>query len=320
MYAAQTTYHRASSVAEAVQILSDNEGAKILAGGHSLIPLMKLRLSAPETLVDIGRIDDLKGISDKDDQVCIGALATHAEIASSDAVQQHAPLLAEAAGTVGDPAVRNRGTIGGKRVPRRPGVGPADGADRPGGHVLRDRTGRKPVYRRRGLRSGPPGELSRGQRGTDARLRTLAGVRLGLRLREAIASRVAVRRSRRRRGRVRRRGEVLVGERRDRRRGGHTYEGVVRRVGAGGIGPERRRPGTPRRPRSATTSATTSWGTYSRRPSTARQWPPSTFAGRCAARGSVRAKKTLKSSTRFTICPSRVRASGLPYSRGQVCK
>ena len=93
MYAAQTTYHRASSVAEAVQILSDNEGAKILAGGHSLIPLMKLRLSAPETLVDIGRIDDLKGISDKDGQVCIGALATHAEIASSDAVQQHAPLL-----------------------------------------------------------------------------------------------------------------------------------------------------------------------------------------------------------------------------------
>jgi carbon-monoxide dehydrogenase medium subunit len=96
-----------------VQILSDNEGAKILAGGHSLIPLMKLRLSAPETLVDIGRIDDLKGISGKDGAVCIGALTTHAEIASSDVVQQQAPLLAEAAGTVGDPAVRNRGTIGG---------------------------------------------------------------------------------------------------------------------------------------------------------------------------------------------------------------
>ncbi len=113
MYAAQTTYHRASSVSEAVQILSGNEGAKILAGGHSLIPLMKLRLSAPETLVDIGRIDDLKGISGKDGAVCIGALTTHAEIASSDLVQQQAPLLAEAAGMVGDPAVRNRGTIGG---------------------------------------------------------------------------------------------------------------------------------------------------------------------------------------------------------------
>ncbi len=113
MFPAQLTYHRAGSVAEAVQLLSDNEGAKLLAGGHSLLPLMKLRLAAPAVLVDIGRIEALKGISASDGGITIGALTTHAEIASSDLVQQHAPVLAEAAALVGDPAVRNRGTIGG---------------------------------------------------------------------------------------------------------------------------------------------------------------------------------------------------------------
>ena len=113
MFPAQITYHRAGSVAEAVQLLSDNEGAKLLAGGHSLLPLMKLRLAAPAVLVDIGRIEALKGISANGGGITIGALTTHAEIASSDLVQQHAPLLAEAAALVGDPAVRNRGTIGG---------------------------------------------------------------------------------------------------------------------------------------------------------------------------------------------------------------
>ena len=113
MFPAQITYHRAGSVAEAVQLLSDNDGAKILAGGHSLLPLMKLRLAAPAVLVDIGRIEALKGVSAGDGGITIGALTTHAEIASSDLVQQHAPVLAEAAALVGDPAVRNRGTIGG---------------------------------------------------------------------------------------------------------------------------------------------------------------------------------------------------------------
>ncbi len=113
MFPAQITYHRAGSVAEAVQLLSDNEGAKLLAGGHSLLPLMKLRLAAPAVLVDIGRIEALKGVSASDGGITIGALTTHAEIASSDLVQQHAPVLAEAAALVGDPAVRNRGTIGG---------------------------------------------------------------------------------------------------------------------------------------------------------------------------------------------------------------
>lgn len=113
MYPANTTYHRAGSVAEAVQLLTDNAGAKILAGGHSLIPAMKLRLAAPEALVDIGHIDALRGISLEGGSLVIGALTTFAEIASSDLVQANAPVLAEATGVVGDPAVRNRGTIGG---------------------------------------------------------------------------------------------------------------------------------------------------------------------------------------------------------------
>ncbi len=113
MYPAQTTYHRAGSVSEAVQLLSANEGAKVLAGGHSLIPMMKLRLAAPAALVDIGHIATLKGISASGDGLSIGALTTTGEIAASDLVRERAPLMAEAAAQVGDPAVRNRGTIGG---------------------------------------------------------------------------------------------------------------------------------------------------------------------------------------------------------------
>ena len=94
-------------------MLAGNQGAKVLAGGHSLIPAMKLRLATPAALVDIGHIAALKGITASGDGLSIGALTTFAEIASSDLVVQRAPLLAEATGVVGDPAVRNRGTIGG---------------------------------------------------------------------------------------------------------------------------------------------------------------------------------------------------------------
>ena len=113
MFPAQLTYHRAASVAEAVELLSNNEGAKLLAGGHSLLPMMKLRVASPPTLVDIGHIADLKGVCEDGDGIAIGALTTHAEIASSALVQERAPVLAEAASGIGDPAVRNRGTIGG---------------------------------------------------------------------------------------------------------------------------------------------------------------------------------------------------------------
>jgi carbon-monoxide dehydrogenase medium subunit len=113
MYSPDFNYYRAGSVAEATDLLKKNPGAKILAGGHSLIPMMKLRLASPQALIDIGRIAELKQIVIKDGIVRIGALTTHAELASSTALREHCPALAEAAHHVGDPAVRNRGTIGG---------------------------------------------------------------------------------------------------------------------------------------------------------------------------------------------------------------
>ncbi|MDE2820658.1 MAG: xanthine dehydrogenase family protein subunit M [Chloroflexota bacterium] len=103
-------YQRAESVDQALELIGD-EG-KFLAGGHSLLPVMKLRLSAPEQLVDIGRIDSLRGIS-ANGGLSIGATTTHAEIAASGDVQSMCAALASACGQVGDQAVRNFGTIGG---------------------------------------------------------------------------------------------------------------------------------------------------------------------------------------------------------------
>lgn len=113
MYPSKFDYHRPSSVQEAVQILSDDPEAKVLAGGHSLIPVMKLRLATPSALVDIGRIDALQSISRDNGSLRIGACVTYHEIAASNVVRQAAPLLAEAAGQIGDRQVRYRGTIGG---------------------------------------------------------------------------------------------------------------------------------------------------------------------------------------------------------------
>jgi aerobic carbon-monoxide dehydrogenase medium subunit len=113
MYAPSFDYYRARSVADAHQLLAAHPGAKLLAGGHSLLPLLKLRLAAPPALVDIGRIPELRGISRQGDWIRIGALTTHAELAASADLRDGAPALADAAALVGDPAVRNRGTIGG---------------------------------------------------------------------------------------------------------------------------------------------------------------------------------------------------------------
>ncbi len=113
MIPAQFDYHRPVTVGEAVQLLAKNPEAKVLAGGHSLVPVMKMRLAAPEALVDIGRIAELKGISQSGGRLRIGAITTYHEIANSDAVKAAAPLLAEAAGQIGDRQVRYRGTIGG---------------------------------------------------------------------------------------------------------------------------------------------------------------------------------------------------------------
>ena len=107
-------YQRAGSVSEAISLLQKRgEDAKILAGGHSLIPTMKLRLATPETLIDIGGIAELKYINDKGDYLAIGAGTTHWAIESSALVSQKAPALSQAAGQIGDVQVRNRGTIGG---------------------------------------------------------------------------------------------------------------------------------------------------------------------------------------------------------------
>ena len=113
MFAKQFDYKKASSVSDAVQLLSSNDGAKILAGGHSLIPMMKLRLAQPPMLIDIGGLEELRGISVENGNLRIGALTTHAEIADSHDVKGAAGILWEAAYGIGDPQVRNRGTIGG---------------------------------------------------------------------------------------------------------------------------------------------------------------------------------------------------------------
>jgi carbon-monoxide dehydrogenase medium subunit len=110
-------YTRAQTVREAIALLRQHgDRAKLLAGGHSLLPLMKLRLSQPEILVDIGPVEELRGIREDGNFLVIGALTTHDEIASSPLVRTKAPLLAEAAAQIGDVQVRNRGTIGGALV------------------------------------------------------------------------------------------------------------------------------------------------------------------------------------------------------------
>ena len=113
MHPANFDYHRASSIDEAESLWRENSEASFLAGGHSLIPAMKLRLSDPGTLVDISDIDDLKGITRDGDTIRIGSLTTHAEVEKSDVVKDGCSALSEAAGMIGDPQVRNRGTIGG---------------------------------------------------------------------------------------------------------------------------------------------------------------------------------------------------------------
>jgi carbon-monoxide dehydrogenase medium subunit len=105
-------YHRPSSIEEAVALLVDPE-AKALAGGQTLIPVLKQRLAMPETLVDLSRIKALKGIRREGDTVLIGAGTTHADVAASPVVREALPALADLAGLIGDPQVRNRGTLGG---------------------------------------------------------------------------------------------------------------------------------------------------------------------------------------------------------------
>lgn len=114
MIPAAFDYKRASSAEEAISLIAQaGDEAKFLAGGHSLLPLMKLRLAAPSLLIDIGRVSDLSYVRESGDHIAIGALTRHTEVENSPVLLQHVPLLAHAASHVGDPQVRHRGTIGG---------------------------------------------------------------------------------------------------------------------------------------------------------------------------------------------------------------
>lgn len=114
MIPAQFDYVVADSADAAIAALAEHgDEAKLLAGGHSLIPLMRFRLATPSVLVDIGRLDDLSYIKEDGDQLAIGAMTTHRSLETSDTLKAQLPMLAHVAGQVGDPQVRHRGTLGG---------------------------------------------------------------------------------------------------------------------------------------------------------------------------------------------------------------
>ena len=123
MYPASFEYHRATSVADALALMARyGDDAKVLAGGHSLLPVMKLRFASPGHLIDIGRIAALSGISAAGGDVAIGAMTRHADVAASALVAKSVPALSDAAAAIGDVQVRNRGTIGGSVAHADPGA------------------------------------------------------------------------------------------------------------------------------------------------------------------------------------------------------
>lgn len=121
MFATEFEYEKATSVVQAIQLLNSSQNAKLLAGGHSLLPLMKFRQSRPSSLIDISGIGEMRGITINNGTIRIGALTTHREIETSDQLHQACEVMTEVAGGIGDPHVRNRGTIGGNVVHADPG-------------------------------------------------------------------------------------------------------------------------------------------------------------------------------------------------------
>ena len=113
MIPAPFDYEVAESADQAVELLGSRDDAKLLAGGHSLIPLMRLRFARPALLVDIGRVDELRYVHDAGEQLAIGALTRHHDLQHDPLVQEHCPIVSYTAGLIGDPQVRHRGTIGG---------------------------------------------------------------------------------------------------------------------------------------------------------------------------------------------------------------
>jgi carbon-monoxide dehydrogenase medium subunit len=122
MRPAEFEYHRPTSLDEAVALLSEVEGSRPIAGGHSLLPMMKLRLATPSALVDLGEIPGLDEISENGGGLTIGACATHTAVATSEAVQAACPVVAETAAGIGDRQVRNLGTLGGSVAHADPGA------------------------------------------------------------------------------------------------------------------------------------------------------------------------------------------------------
>src|SRR6266581_5061936 len=116
MIPSQFDYRRPTTLDEALRLLSQSEDSKVLAGGHSLLPAMKLRLAQPKTIVDLGRIADLRYIREQNGRVAIGAMTTHFEIETSALLLNKCPLLPELAPHIGDVQVRNKGTFGGSLV------------------------------------------------------------------------------------------------------------------------------------------------------------------------------------------------------------
>ena len=154
MFATDFEYQKATSVAQAIQLLSDNPESKVLAGGHSLIPLLKLRQARPSGLIDIEGIDELRGISLNDGTIRIGPLTTHRAIETSSDIHDGCHMMTEVAEGIGDPQVRNRGTIGGNVVHADPG------SDWP--TVLTALKASFVIQRRRGSRTVPASEFFTG--------------------------------------------------------------------------------------------------------------------------------------------------------------
>lgn len=145
MHPAPFTYHRATTVSDAIALLQQHtDTGKVIAGGHSLLPIMKTRLAQPEHLIDITGIDELRSIAVEGDTVTIGALVTHRELATSAELAESVPLIPEMANLVGDQQVRNLGTIGGALAHADPA------ADYPAGMLALDVTV---------MATGPSGEL-----------------------------------------------------------------------------------------------------------------------------------------------------------------
>jgi carbon-monoxide dehydrogenase medium subunit len=178
MIPAPFEYRRATSVDDAIQLLADHGGdARLLAGGHSLLPALRLRQAAPALLVDVGHLPELAYVRDRGDHLAIGALTRHCQLERSAVVAAEAPLLAHAAGQVGDPQVRNRGTLGGSLAHADPAADlPVAVLALDGTLVARGPAGEREIPAARFFVGRHRTALAAGEVLTEVRLPTSAGV------------------------------------------------------------------------------------------------------------------------------------------------